>query len=404
MPPFTYTAIDQNGLEIKGLIEAADKDSAAENISSKGLYPIDITQSTSYLTNIRKRLMYRNIKRPDIIEFASNLALMLRAGVSITDALNDLGKTADQKQFGEMLLDIKNNIEMGISFSDALRAHEAVFPDMLIRLTAVGEETGAIEKSLQDVAAHLQRIEDLVAAIKRALIYPAFAFVSTGGALFFWIIYVLPQLLDAFTGMGMKIPAITLMLMHISSFTQAYWKLLPVFIVAVIVTIKMMRRFHKTNYFLDLALLKMPIVKLLIHNKLVALFAEQLRILLVAGITIDRALEIVAEVIGNQVFKATILETMENIKAGSRISDSLRKSGLFPSMVLRMIDIGEKSGSLDVQLEHLAEHYLKMLDDLADKFGKMLEPIIIMVIGVIFIIIIAGILLPVYDLISGFEV
>lgn len=400
MPIFAYTAVNEFGAEIHGTLEAGTKDLAEEQIAAKNLYVISLSRSTSFLSGIRKLSSAQKVKRKEIIEFAANLALMIRAGVPIIDSLQDIGETSEQKFFGDTVLQMKKSIEMGSSFSEALAAHKRVFPDILVRLVAIGEETGSLEQSLQDVSVHLQRIEDLVSAIQRALIYPAFALFATGGALAFWMLYVLPQLLDAFGGMGMKLPLITRILARVNEWTQAYWYCVPIGAVLLLVLIKLMRQIPKTRYYLDLISINLPILQLITRNKLLALFAEQFRILIISGITIDRALGIIAEVIGNEVFKTATLATLEDVKSGAGIAESLKKHRLFPPMVLRMIDIGEKSGSLDAQLGYLSHHYLDLLDDITDKFGKMLEPIIIMVIGLIFLIIIAGILLPVYDLIT----
>jgi type II secretory pathway component PulF len=152
----------------------------------------------------------------------------------------------------------------------------------------------------------------------------------------------------------------------------------------------------------DAAKLKMPVIKLILHNKLLALFAEQLRILVAAGVTIDRAFDIMIDVVDNEVFKRALVDTRDNIMLGSKISNALKKHvRLFPNMVVRMISIGETTGNLNEQLNTLSTYFLDKLDDISDKMGKLIEPIIIIVIGGIFVVIILGLLSPIYDLISG---
>ncbi|UCE71172.1 MAG: type II secretion system F family protein, partial [Nitrospiraceae bacterium] len=150
------------------------------------------------------------------------------------------------------------------------------------------------------------------------------------------------------------------------------------------------------------AKLKLPVIRLIVHNKLLALFAEQLRILMSAGVTIDRSLDIMINVIDNVVFKRALLDTREKIMLGSMVSDALKDHrGLFPNMVMRMIAIGESTGDLNEQLNYLSEYFLDKLDDISNKLGKMIEPLVILVIGGMFMIIILGLLSPIYDLISG---
>jgi len=400
MAVFSYTAINEYGEEISGLIEADDSARASADIASRGLYVVKVSRAAMALESLRKRFLHRRIKRKPIIEFAKNLSLMMKAGVPIISGLQDIAETAEQKSFKEVIAAIAKSVEMGISFSEAVAAHSFVLPDIFVRLVAIGEETGSLEKSLQDVADHLQRVDDLVAALQRALIYPVFALLATGGALIFWMAFVLPQLKDAFTGMGVELPALTVLLMESSTFVQGNLGLGALALIALCLAVPVFKKVGAARYYIDLLMIRLPLLRLIVHNKLIALFAEQLRILLVAGITVDRALEVIADVIGNEVFRRAVLDALERIKAGNLVADSLKKHNVFPPMVLRMISIGETSGSLDVQLAYLSEYYLKLLDDTADKFGKMLEPIMIIVIGLIFLCIIAGILLPIYDLIK----
>ncbi|MCX8044744.1 MAG: type II secretion system F family protein [Desulfobacterota bacterium] len=397
---FAYTAVDTDGALVKGVTEAADREQAMENIAYNGLYVVSIKSAVSPLASLRRHLLYRKIKRRDIIEFVNNIALMLRAGVPLLTALADVAETTEERRFREALINMRRLVEMGTSFSSALKEYRTLFPDMLIRLVAVGEETGSLDKSLRDVAIHLQRIEDLIASVTRALIYPAFALLATLGALGFWMFFVVPQLMATFSSMGLELPLTTKLLMHLSVLTQRYWYAILVVPIIVWLCYLFMKRMRGARYILDACSLKIPIIHLLVHNKLLALFAEQLRILIAAGITIDRSLEITADVIGNEVFRSALLQSREYVVAGNRISDALKRHSIFPNIVKRMIEIGETSGSLETQLEYLSEYFLKRVDDIAEKLSKMIEPLIILVVGIVFLLIIMSLLFPVYDLVT----
>jgi len=206
--------------------------------------------------------------------------------------------------------------------------------------------------------------------------------------------------MGVFKDMGIALPLPTRILIFISNLTQSYWYLILLSPVILFVLIKLLRQKKETRYYIDLAKIKFPVMKHVIYNKLLALFSEQLRILTAAGITIDRSFEIIAEVIGNDVFKSAIEDSKQAISGGSRISDALRRHEVFPPLATRMIDIGETSGTLDKQFAYLSEYYLKRLDDVSQKLGKMIEPIVIGVIGLMFALIIIGLLFPVYDLVS----
>lgn len=400
MPFFSYKAIDENGAVIKGVVEGLDMAIAHDSITSSGLHVIDIKRSNEYITYITRRLSARRIKRRDIIEFANNLSVMLKAGVPILTALSDIVETTENRYFRQKLNNIRRMIEFGSRFSEAMTAHKEIFPDILVRLVIIGEETGALDRSLSDAATHLQRMDDLASSIKRALIYPIFAIVSTTGALLFWLMYVLPKVITVFQEMGIDLPLPTRMLIHMSNFSRSYWYLILLVPVAIFIMIKMLRQKKEGRYYVDLAKIRLPIIKHIIYNKLLALFSEQMRILTVAGITIDRSFQIIADVIGNDVFKVAIEDSMQGIAAGSRISDAMRRHKVFPPLVTRMIYVGETSGKLDEQFAYLSEYYLKRLDDVSQKLGRMIEPVVIAFIGLLFALIIVGLLFPVYELVS----
>lgn len=400
MRPYLYKAIDAGGVAIKGTIKREDIDSVYDYLSSKGLYTLDIREANKTLASIKAWDEARRIKRRDIIEFANNLSIMLKAGVPILTAVDDIGSIAENKYFRNIIRDIRAKINEGSSLSEAIKSYN-VFPDIFVRLTGIGEETGRLEESLLDVAMHLQKMEDLAAALKNALIYPAFAIVATMGALFFWLLFVMPQVAAMMIDMGVELPLLTRILLHLSAFMQAYWYLILLLPFLLFFIIQILKRKEPARYYIDAAKIKLPIVKLVVYNKLLALFSENLRILIAAGITIDRSFGIVADVVGNEVFKRAILKTKDSVSSGSRISDALREHKVFPLLVVRMIDIGETSGNLDEQFTFLSNHYLKKLDDISQKMGKTIEPVVIVTIGLLFIIMIVGLLLPVYDLVVG---
>jgi len=335
-----------------------------------------------------------------MVECIRNLSVMLTAGIPLLNALEDSIEATENRSLKSALTDAKKEIELGLNFSDALSRQRGIFPDILIRLVKVGESTGRLDKSLTDVADHLQRIEDLSQAIKRSLFYPVFAIVTTTGAMIFWFVYVLPKIMNVIQEMGVELPLITRALMVGSNAISTYWYVIIGIVILCVIAIQIMRTREKTRYYYDYMLLKLPIVKLIVYNKLLALFAEQMRILIVAGLTIDRTLDIVAGVIDNLVFRRALVAVRENVLLGSRISDTLKDHNIFPPMVTRMVNAGEKSGNLDTQFSFLSGYYIKRLDDISAKLGKMIEPILLSIVGLVFILILMAVLLPVYDLVS----
>ena len=397
---YFYKAVNVDGSLIDGIVEAEDQAAAYDDLVAKSLRVLVVKKASRMAARFRQHFVSRRVKRVDIIECVRNLSVMLTAGIPLLSALEDSIEATENKSLKSALADAKKEIELGLNFSDALSRQKGIFPDILIRLVKVGESTGRLDKSLTDVADHLQRIEDLSQAIKRSLFYPVFAIVTTTGAMIFWFVYVLPKIMNVIQEMGVELPFITRALMAVSNAISTYWYVIVGIVIACIIAIQVMRTREKTRYYYDYLLLKLPIVKLIVYNKLLVLFTEQMRILIVAGLTIDRTLDIVAGVIDNLVFRRAIVAVRENVLLGSRISDTLKDHKIFPPMVTRMVNAGEKSGNLDTQFAFLSGYYIKRLDDVSSKLGKMIEPILLSIVGLVFILILMAVLLPVYELVS----
>ena len=397
---YFYKAVNVDGSLIDGIVEAEDLASVYDDLTAKSLRVLAVKKASKMAARLRQRFASRGVKRVDVIECVRNLSVMLTAGIPLLSALEDSIEATENKSLKSALTDAKKEIELGLNFSDALSRQRGIFPDILVRLTKVGESTGRLDKSLTDVADHLQRIEDLSQAIKRSLFYPVFAIVTTTGAMIFWFVYVLPKIMNVIQEMGVELPFITRVLMAMSNAISTYWYVIVCVVIALAIAVQVMRTREKTRYYYDFMLLKLPIVKLIVYNKLLALFAEQMRILIVAGLTIDRTLDIVAGVIDNLVFRRAIVAVRENVLLGSRISDTLKDHKIFPPMVTRMVNAGERSGNLDTQFSFLSGYYIKRLDDISSKLGKMIEPILLSVVGLVFILILMAVLLPVYELVS----
>ena len=400
MGMFAYKAINDDGLFTTGIVDAEDLEAVYNDPMLQGLSILSVKKAGKLSSGIAKGFVSMRIKRSAILEFTNSLSVIMKAGIPILDALSDIGQSTENKYLREAIEDIRERIQSGLSFSGALGFHKQIFPDILIRLATVGEETGRLEQSIGEVAEHLQRMEDLSQMVKRALMYPVFALITTGGALGFWMFYVLPQIMGVMKDMNIKLPMITKMLLSISDVLKGYWYVFVLVIFAFFVALVIMKRRESTRYFIDSVKTHIPIVKLFVVNRLFAVFCEQMRILVVAGITIDRSLVIVANAVGSEVFKKILIESRDRIVTGSRISDAFRQYSFFHPLIVRMVDIGETSGKLDDQFDYLSKLFYKKLEDVTDKLGKMIEPILLFVVGGIFAVIIVGLLLPVYDIVT----
>lgn len=400
---FSYTAITAEGLHTRGVIETDNLDTAQNELSAQGLNLLSMRETGKAQAALARGFAPWLVRRTEIIEFAKNLSVILRAGVPILNALEDIIQTVDNKHLKKALSSIRDQVGMGTSLSRALNSHKNIFPDVFIRLVAVGEETGRLELSIADVADHLQRMEDLRSMVKRAMMYPVFAVVTTGGALVFWMVYVLPKIMAVIKDMGIKLPFVTRGLIMVSEGVQTFWWAILILLAAGAIAFRLLKRKEDFRYLVDRVKMRLPIVKLFTANRLLTLFSEQLRILVVSGITIDRSLGIIAQAMGSELFKRALVKVRERVISGSRISDALRETKVFPPLVVRMVDIGETSGNLDEQFAFLSKFYFDKLEDLSDRLGKMIEPLLIVTVGLIFAVILIGLFLPIYDIVAKFD-
>jgi type II secretory pathway component PulF len=405
MATFAYKGIDVEGTLINGSIDAASLDAARLDLASKDVTVLALKEASEL--SKRLSLLGGRVARRDVIELARSLATVLKAGISLLEGLGDIAQATEKKALRSAILEIRERILAGSTLSEAIgkgtAGRASVFPDILTRMVRIGEETGRLELSLSEVADHLQRLDDLAATVKRALMYPIFVLVVIGGALIFWIVYVMPKLLSVIVEMGVQMPLATRLMVVLSDSMRAYWYLLPVLAIGLFFGVRTARKKESVRYYCDLASMRLPVVKLFVFNGNLASFAEQMGILTLAGITIDRALTVAADSMGSEVFKRALHRIQERILAGSRISDAVREHAIFPKMVPRLIDIGETSGNLSGQFAFISDFYGKRLRDVSEKLGKLIEPLMMSVVGVIFVFMMIAILLPMYEVIGKFK-
>jgi general secretion pathway protein F/type IV pilus assembly protein PilC len=396
---YKYKAVDFNGKVLKGFIKAQDESNATSALTIKNLYIVSISKMPNIFAPFLSLFSFK-IKNAELIEFAKNLSIMLKAGIPLTTALSDIAENITKEKFKRIIADLRDLVEKGIFFSEAIAYHREVFPQIFHYLIKIGEETGRLDASLDDLVEHFQKIEDLKTAIKRALIYPIFATVASFGAMGFWIVYVLPKIVSAMKSMDVKIPFITNLLVELGLFIQKFFYLIPVFFIVLFLAFQFFKKNSKFRWMRSYLSFKLPIFKQIFYTRAVALFCEQMRILIGAGIPIDNALDMTADVVNNELMKIAIKNAKEKILTGNSISDSLKEEKIFPSLLIRLVNVGETSGKLEEQLNFLNNHYTAYLREYSARLGKVIEPVMIGVIGLFFAIVLVSLLSPLYDLIS----
>jgi type II secretory pathway component PulF len=400
MKTYSYNAIDYSGKKVRGSVTAETATSATRDVTDRGLYVVSIRETTSQLATFYRVTNKFQIGRYDILEFTQSFSVMLNAGIPIIACLDDIIMSTTNKAFKPIISDIKQRLERGSSVSAALEAQGKVFPNIVKTLVVVGEESGRLEENMRKASEHLQRMLDLSAAIRKALTDPLIALTAIIAALFFWMTFVVPNLVVTLKGLGVKLPALTVAIIAISATFQVYWKYMVFGLLMMPLAIFLMGKNRHFRYARDFVLIKLPFVKTITFNKLLATFSEQFRILLVSGIAVERLFDLMIPSLGNEYLAVKLLRAKENILHGQPISESLAHEKIFPPLVISKIRVGETSGSLDKQFDFLAKYFITKLDNATDTMGKVIEPLAMVTIGGLFALMIMGLLLPIYDLVS----
>ncbi len=343
----------------------------------------------------------RNVKRAEVTEFLSNLSVMLRSGMPIVTALEELANDADSPALVTTVQGILFYVEAGSNLSDAAGHYPKIFTNTVLHLIRIGEETGGLDRTLKDASEHLRRIDRILSDTKQALLYPAFVFVSMGAAMVFWFYYVVPKIIGLFKEMNVVLPDITLALLHISDFLQEQYPYLIAGALALIFgTMNGAKHSQRFRKMVHTVLLKVPIIRDIINTSNLAFISEYLRLLLNSGVDTFRSLDILTASVHNEVYRERVGQVREGLTNGLTVSNSFRAAKIFPSFVVRMVGVGENTGTLPEQLNYVAEEYQNRLTVLVSTIGKLIEPLVLIIAGIMFGIIVAGLFLPIYDLIG----
>lgn len=355
------------------------------------------------VANALLSLVRRQVRGEDLAGFLRDLGLMMRAGVPAMDALQTLveeSDSLDNRAIGTVARNMVDDLNAGVGMTEAFNRHPNIFPETVRNLVAIGDQTGTLDRMLGEAAEHVERMINIKRDIKTALIYPTFVFATIIGVAAFWIYYVVPNMARLFKQLQAKLPPITQNLVAFADLLTQHlpWVLLvtAVVVTAVVVAFRRSERFQLAAY---TVMHRIPVVKTLLVSSGMAHITEHLSILVRAGVDLVSSLRILGRATKNRYYRSRLIQVAESVSRGETVSSSMRRVGGFPAMAVRMISVGEESGSLDLQLVHLAADYQKRLEVLVKSLAEILKPLIILVAGGLFIFLIVALLLPVYDLV-----
>ncbi len=394
MPIYKYQALNREGLIIKGEIEALNLEEFLNYLSREGLILLKYRAKLFPLENF-----FRRIKRKDLAEFCHNLAFLISAGVPIISALKDLKETIVNPLLKRKVEKIISEILKGETLSSAFK-NVNIFPPIIISLVKIGEETGRLDKTLEEASKHLYRVEEIISQTKRAMMYPVFVIFSISGAFLFWLIYVLPKILGVFKQMQIKLPLPTIILMKVVETFQKYWLLFLLIPIIATIFLIILYKNSKTQATIEKALLKLPFIGFVKRSSFLAFFFEYFSLLLEAGIDILRSFDLMHESLNTQLPKKIVLKVKDKVVAGFLLSEALKIERIFNPFDIRLISVGEQTGKMPEQMKMLSDHYFNQVQNLIQTISKVLEPTIIAIAGIIFLIIVIALIVPVYELVS----
>jgi len=409
MAKFQYTARTQEGKQESDIIEAPSVEAAISILQNQQLIITDIKpfseiKNLTFNKLVDQVLLYFNrVKNEEIVLFTKQLAVLIQAKVPLVQSLKVMAKQVVNPKFSKIIANVADEVDAGMVFSRALAKHPKVFSNFFIQMVRSGEISGRLEETLTYLSEYINRQYLLNSKVRSAMIYPAFIVVTFVVVSIMMLIWVIPNITAILTESGQQLPLVTRLLIGSSNFVKNWGLLLFIVLGAVIYFIVFsIRKSPEWRYTYDGLKLRLPIFGELLKKIYLARFSETLSTLSSAGIAISQSLEITADVVGNAVYRRIILEADEAVRKGSNISAVfVRYSEVLP-MVTQMISIGEQTGKLDTILKQVATFFTEEVNRSFDNLVNLIEPILIVVLGVGVGILVAAILIPIYNLVNAF--
>src|SRR5580698_2569871 len=391
--PFTWEGKDKRGNRVKGKSLAPDETVLRGELRRQGIAPSKIRKQSAAVGRGGK------VKPEDIAIFSRQLATMLAAGIPLVQAFEIVGNGNDKPAMRKLILDIKADVEGGTSLHESLAKHPLYFDDLFVNLVEAGEQAGALESLLDKVATYKEKTEALKKKVKKALFYPAAVLAVAVLVTIILLVFVIPQFEALYKGFGADLPAFTQFVIGVSKFVQHDGFYMGVVVGGVFFAFfYFKKRSRAMREFLDRIALKVPIIGPILNKAAIARYARTLSTMFSAGVPLVEALQSVSGATGNIVYENAVLRMRDEVATGQRLQRAMESTGLFPNMVNQMIAVGEESGSLDEMSGKVATFYEAEVDNAVDAMSSLLEPLIMVVLGVLVGGLVIAMYLPIFKL------
>jgi type IV pilus assembly protein PilC len=389
---FAWEGRDKRGQRVKGKSLAPDESALRLELRRQGIAPSRVRKQSQSLKGGK-------VNAGDIAIFSRQLATMLASGIPMVQAFEIVGSGSDKPALQKLIFDIKADIEGGSSLHEALGKHPLHFDDLFVNLVEAGEQAGALETLLDKIATYKEKTEAMKKKVKKALFYPAAVLIVAFAVTLVLMIFVIPEFQKLFKGFGANLPAFTQFVINISYVVQHKGIYLAVVLAgAVWVFLYFKKRSRKMREVLDRISLKVPIIGPILNKAAIARYSRTLSTMFAAGVPLVEALESVAGACGNIVYEDAVMKMKDEVATGQRLQRAMEARGIFPNMVIQMIAVGEEAGSLDSMAGKVATFYEAEVDNAVDSMSSLLEPLIMVILGVIVGGLVIAMYLPIFQL------
>jgi type IV pilus assembly protein PilC len=394
MPKFAWKGRTKSGSVQKGIIEAANQNAANAQLTGQGIREIKLTRNFEInIPGLKQRVTTK-----DMVVFTRQFATMIDAGLPLVQCLDILSSQQDNATFKVVLLKVKEDVESGSTFADALAKHPKIFDRLYVNLVAAGEVGGILDTILTRLAVYIEKKMALAKKVKGAMVYPSTVVAVAVIVISIILIWVIPVFQQMFAGAGKDLPMPTQIVIALSDYLKSYFLFI---ILGFVVFVGMLRAIYRTNkgrYLFDRMFLWLPIFGPLIRKVAVAKFTRTLGTLVSSGVPILEGLDVVAKTAGNVIIEAAIMKTRESISEGRTIAEPLAETNVFPPMVVQMISVGEATGALDQMLNKIADFYDDEVDDAVGSLTAAIEPLLMVGLGGSIGAIIIAMYLPIFSM------
>jgi len=398
MPIYRYKAINADGVTAEGTLTAPGRQEALSMLRQRQNHPVSIEEEVNRNITLKR---HKGVKAKDLSVFCRQFYSMLNAGVNIMNCLDILRTQMENKILRDVTSDIYENVQKGLTLSEAMRRNEKVFPPLFLNMIMAGEVSGTLDDIMKRLALHYEKEYKLNNKIKSALIYPAVLVVAVVAVVMFLITFVMPTYIELFSGSNVPLPAPTLIVIGISKFVRTYWYLIILATLLIVVGVRSYIESKEGRRHLDELKLKLPVLKDLNQKIVSARFTRTMSTMMISGIPLLQAIDSVSGVVNNVVIKEGMGKIYDAVRSGKILSDPVRASGIFPPMVGNMIKIGEESGTMDDLLDKAADFFDEEVDRSVQRLTTLFEPMMIVVMGLIVGFIVVAMLMPMFDMVKA---